>query len=222
MTRPYNLGRRQEVVDETRTRIVRAARKLLATRRGVAAFTMDAVAREAKVSRMTLYHQFGSKPAILAALFDILADEGGIATALPNAFRRPDPLAALDAFVAAFGRFWSSDRILYRRMGALATIDPEVEPALRARQEWRRKGLTVLVERLRMDRVATRTSVPGKAKRPRASTATGTSAEMVDVLFTLTAFATFDVLAGDSRSPADVIPVVQRLCRQAIGAPPPA
>ena len=203
MTRPYKLGRRQAVADETRTRIVRAARKLLATKKGVAAFTMDAVAREAKVSRMTLYHQFGSKPAILSALFDVLAEEGGIAAALPNAFQRPDPLEAIDDFVAAFGRFWSSDRVLYRRMEALATIDPEVEPTLRARQEWRRKGLSVLVQRL----------AKGRAAMTPAATA-----RTIDILFVLTAFATFDMLAGASRTPADVIPIVQDLVRRALGS----
>jgi AcrR family transcriptional regulator len=202
MTRSYNLGKRQEVADEARARIVRAARKLLATKKGVAAFTMDAVAREAKVSRMTLYHQFGSKPAILTALFDVLAEEGGLAAALPNGFQRSDPLEAIDDFVAAFGRFWSSDRVLYRRMEALATIDPEVEPTLRARQEWRRKGLSVLVQRFAKGRTA---MTPAAAART------------VDVLFVLTAFATFDTLAGASRTPADVIPVIQDLVHRTIG-----
>ena len=203
MTRPYKLGRRQAVADETRTRIVRATRKLLATKKGVAAFTMDAVAREAKVSRMTLYHQFGSKPAILTALFDVLATEGGIASALPNAFQQSDPLAAIDDFVAAFGRFWSSDRVIYRRMEALATIDPEVEPTLRARQEWRRKGLARLVQRL---------------AKGRTDMTPGAVARTVDVLFVLTAFATFDTLAGSERMPADVIPIVQDLVHRALGS----
>ena len=203
MTRPYNLGRRQEVADETRTRIVRAARKLLATKKGVAAFTMDAVAREARVSRMTLYHQFGSKPAILTALFDVLAEEGGIAAALPNAFQQTDPRVAIDDFVAAFGRFWSSDRAIYRRMEALATIDPEVEPTLRARQEWRRKGLARLVQRLAKGRTG---MTPAAAART------------VDVLFVLTAFATFDTLAGTGRTPADVIPIVKDLVHCTLGA----
>ena len=203
MTRPYKLGRRQVVADETRTRIVRAARKLLATKKGVAAFTMDAVAREAKVSRMTLYHQFGSKPAILTALFDVLATEGGIASALPNAFQQSDPLAAIDDFVAAFGRFWSSDRVIYRRMEALATIDPAVEPTLRARQEWRRTGLARLVQRLAKGRTD---MTPGRVART------------VDVLFVLTAFATFDMLAGSERMPADVIPIVQDLVHRALGS----
>ena len=203
MTRPYKLGRRQVVADETRTRIVRAARKLLATKKGVAAFTMDAVAREAKVSRMTLYHQFGSKPAILTALFDVLATEGGIASALPNAFQQSDPRAAIDDFVAAFGRFWSSDRVIYRRMEALATIDPEVEPTLRARQEWRRTGLARLVQRLAKGRTD---MTPGRVART------------VDVVFVLTAFATFDMLAGSERMPADVIPIVQDLVHRALGS----
>ncbi|HEY6539541.1 MAG TPA: TetR/AcrR family transcriptional regulator, partial [Ktedonobacteraceae bacterium] len=40
--------------------------------------------------------------------------------------------------------------------------------------------------------------------------------EIVDVLFTLTSFETFDALAGPSHSLEEVAPVVQRLVRAAI------
>jgi hypothetical protein len=40
---------------------------------------------------------------------------------------------------------------------------------------------------------------------------------MVDVLFVLTAFATFDMLAGVARTPADVIPIVQDLVHRVLG-----
>ena len=82
--RPYRLGKRQEVVDETRLRIVEAARKLLKGD-AYASFTVETVAREADVSRATVYYQFGSKSGLLEALFDDL-----------NA---PEALAALFTFV---------------------------------------------------------------------------------------------------------------------------
>ena len=43
--RPYKLGQRQLAADQTRSRILKAARELLADENGLASFTIDAVAR---------------------------------------------------------------------------------------------------------------------------------------------------------------------------------
>ena len=42
---------------------------------------------------------------------------------------------------------------------------------------------------------------------------------MIDVLFTLTSFETFDTLAGSAKTPEAVTPLVQHLSRAAIGLP---
>ena len=145
--RPYRLGRRQEAADETRARIVDAARELLSASGGVAQFTVDAVAERAGVARMTVYHKFSSKQGLLEALFDALAASGGMRE-MPAVFERTDPLEAMDAFVATLAHFWTVHRLVHRRVHGLAAIDPELEPAWRTRQGWRREGLTVLVRRL--------------------------------------------------------------------------
>ena len=41
--------------------------------------------------------------------------------------------------------------------------------------------------------------------------------ETIDLLFALTSFQTFDVLAGPKRSPADVAPIVLRVARTVLG-----
>src|SRR6266496_4370463 len=102
--RPYHLGRRQAAVDRTRARILQAARALLVARGG-AEFSIDAVARRARVTRATVYQRFGSRPQLLEALFDDLARRGGMWD-LATAFRQPDPQAALARFVTTFARFW--------------------------------------------------------------------------------------------------------------------
>ena len=76
--RPYRLGQRQAATDETRARILAAARELLAASDGLTGFSIEAVARQADVARMTVYYQFGSKPGLLEALFDDLAARGQI------------------------------------------------------------------------------------------------------------------------------------------------
>lgn len=197
--RPYRLGQRQAAIDETRARIIAATRHLL-----VAAdpgqFSIDAVARQADVSRATVYYQFHSKLGLLEAMFDAAGATGGM-SGLADAFRQQDPLAALDGFVAVFGKFWSADRLLHRRMRGLAVLDPDLGEALAARQEWRRRGAATLVARF-----------TGREGGPPAER----SADVIDMLFTVTGFESFDTLAGPDRTPACVIPLVQHLARAAV------
>src|SRR5215469_1620556 len=197
--RPYRLGQRQVAIDETRARVIAAARELLVSA-DPGRFSIDAVAQRADVSRATVYYQFRSKLGLLEALFDSVAAAGGMA-GLPDAFGQPDPLAALDDFVAVFGRFWGSDRLLHRRLHGLAAVDPDLGAALQARQEWRRNGATALAGRLTEER-----GVPPAEAAP----------DVIDVLFTLTSFETFDTLAGSGKSPEAVVPLVQHLARAAV------
>ena len=71
--RPYRLGQRQVLAEQARERILTATRELLMTSNGFSGFSMEAVARQAFVARMTVYHQFGSKIGLLEALCDSLA-----------------------------------------------------------------------------------------------------------------------------------------------------
>jgi AcrR family transcriptional regulator len=198
--RPYRMGRRAEAGEELRGRVLAAARKILMGPEGARAFSIDAVAHEAGVSRMTVYYRFESKRGLLEAVFDDLAASGRI-DRLPGAFQRPNPFEALAEFIAVFVGFWTSGRVLLRRLYGMAAVDPELERALRSRGERRRRGLTVLVQR-----------IAGKGRLPSSMT----PEDAVDVLFALTSFETFDALARGGRRPADVTRLVQRLALAAI------
>src|SRR5439155_14907704 len=199
--RPYRLGQRQIATEQTRARILIAARELLLTSDAFSGFSIDAVARKADVARMTVYHQFGSKIGLLEALSDSLAAHGGMEQ-LAKAFRQPDPLDALDEYITVFSRFWQSDRLVTRRLRALSALDPDFEQVVRARDERRREGLRVIVRRL-----------VEKYRKP----ASETFDETVNILFTLLSFETFDTLAGSTRNIEEISPVVQRLARVALG-----
>jgi AcrR family transcriptional regulator len=198
--RPYQLGQRQAASEQTRNRIISAARELLMVREGFSGFSIDAVARQADVARMTVYHQFGSKVGLLEALCDSLAASGGMEQ-LASAFRRPQPLDALDEYISVFGRFWESDRLVTRRLRGLAALDSDFEQVIRARDERRRAGLRVIVGRL-----VEQQGQPTPAVLD----------QVVDVLYTLTSFETFDMLAGPTRTIEEVTPVVCRLARAAL------
>jgi AcrR family transcriptional regulator len=199
--RPYDLGRRQEQIDENRRRVLGAARALLAESNTYTAFTVDAVAKRADVARATVYYQFGSKTGLLEALCDALAEEGNMAD-LANAFTEPDPLQALARFIAVFGRFWSADRLVTRRLRALAALDPDVGAVINARDNRNYTGLEVLIGRVAAHPELTMSVPPEDAVR---------------VLHTLTSFETFDSLAGDGIELAAVVPLVTRLAGAALG-----
>ncbi len=199
--RPYKLGQRQASAEQTRTRIISAARELLMEPDGFAHFSIDAVARKADVARMTVYHQFSSRIGLLEALCDSLAFSGGMEQ-LAGAFRRPEPIAALDEFIVVFARFWNSDRLVTRRLRGLAMLDADFEQVIRARDEGRRRGLRVLAGRL-----AEKYGHPA----PEAVD------ELVNVLFTLTSFEFFDTLAGSTQNLEEVVPVVRQLAHAAPG-----
>ncbi|GAA2750289.1 helix-turn-helix domain-containing protein [Kitasatospora cinereorecta] len=205
--RSYRMGQRQAEVDETRARIVEAARGQLAE---TGALSLDAVARRADVARATVYYQFGSKTGLLEAVCDALAAGGGMER-LAEAFTAADPWAGVDRFVAVFGGFWAVDRRCTRRLRALAALDDEVGRVIAARDARRRQGAAVLVGRL-----------PGAPE--------GAAAR----LYVLTSFETFDALAAevagvagpeaDGSEGADgdlraAVPVVTAMVRAALGAP---
>lgn len=69
--RSYDGRARREKALATRRAVLNAARDLL-ERQGFAATTMAAVARVAGVSAETVYKTFGSKPALVKAVFDVV------------------------------------------------------------------------------------------------------------------------------------------------------
>src|SRR6266699_4341068 len=193
--RPYRLGQRQAASEQTRTRIIRAARELLLSVEGFAGFSIDAVARQADVARMTVYHQFGSKIGLLEALCDSLAIYGWMEQCVAS-FRQPCPLDALTEYITIFSRFWEADRLVTRRLRGLAALDSDFEQVIRARDERRRHGLRVIVGRIAQ-----------QYGRP----APEAIDETIHILYTLISFECFDLLARPTRSIQEVTPIVHRL-----------
>src|SRR5579863_1839452 len=116
--RPYQLRQRRAGMDATRARMLDAARTVLVSGD---TFTLDAVAREAGVARITIYDHFGSREALVESIFDDLAESGGL-TRLPEAFVLSDPVAGLERFVEIFAGFYSAHRLLLRRFRAMTVL----------------------------------------------------------------------------------------------------
>ena len=193
--RPYHSPGRDAAAEATRSRIIAAACALLAGG-GKGPFSLEAVARRAGVTRLTVYNHFDSKRGLLEAVFDDLAQRGGLYE-LPAVFSNPDPEQGLRLLVSAFSRFWAMHRAMLPSFRAAILADEEIAASLKQRAERRRQGLTVLVGRMMRE---------GGQR----------SAELIDVLFALTAFEVFEALCVRNRSAKAVEALIQAMVESAV------
>jgi AcrR family transcriptional regulator len=198
--RPYRMDRRKVAADETRARVLAAARELLAEG-GTASFRLEAVAERAGVTRTTVYHQFGSKVALIEEVFDSMAIVRAGVPRLVAALELDDAFDTLAEFTRVFGEMWDEDRLVIRRLQGLAALDDAFAQVWRARESRRREGLRRIVKRA--------SAQHGTPDRGRIDA-------VVNVLFAIIAFETYDVIAGEERTLREVSPEVLRLARAAI------
>src|SRR6266481_5015948 len=194
--RSYVSSVRASAAAEKRDRVIEAAAKSLREDGGIASFSLETVAKAAGVTRLTVYNQFGSRRALLEAVFDEIARQGGLAE-IADAMATPDPHAALDRLIEIFCAFWSRDPAVGRLHEAMAT-DPEFAQALIERNERRRKAVRALVER-----------IGGKTASRRARQGA------IDMIFALTSFAMFAMLSGD-RPVDQVCALLKSACHSAL------
>jgi AcrR family transcriptional regulator len=189
--RPYRLGRRQDAADRTKTRIVAAARKFLMSREAAQGFSIDAIARRAGVTRATIYHGFKSKTGLLGALYDSLAMRADLRDRIGLAFRARGLAEAVRRIVSAYCLLWATNRLVIRRLHALAEVDSGFSGVNRG--EWRREVLRALLTQHDAEfaqRVARRRQ------------------ELVDALHAVTSFETYDDLARGRRNDAAVVRLI--------------
>jgi AcrR family transcriptional regulator len=192
-SRPYKSALREEAAERTRTKLVAAAAKLLSSG-DTGDFSLDAVANRAGVTRLTVYNQFGSRRALLEAVFDDRATRAGLHR-IPEAMAGPDPREGLRKLVAIFCDFWSYDEGGLQSLHAAGGGDAEFHDSLTMRNERRRKALSTLLHRL-----------PAAAKVDKASLN-----DLTDTLFALTSFHFFSALSTRGRSKSDVCKIVLQL-----------
>jgi AcrR family transcriptional regulator len=192
--RAYSSGERQRAVDAGRDRIIEAAKEVLHLD-DVRAFSLEAVARAAGVTRMTVYNQFGSRAGLLEEVFHLMVERDAFSK-MPIVFEQKDVQSALDAFIDILGQFYSDNRSVLASLSAVAGQDPDLDQALALRNRRRRQGIQKTLERFEAEKTS---PLPA-----------GELANTIDVLLN---FKTFDALAGPGRSPAEVVPIVKQLVR---------
>jgi AcrR family transcriptional regulator len=199
--RPYELGKRQEASGRTRELVLEAARAQLESG-GVRDLTMESLAKASGVTRQTIHNLFGTKTAVLEALFDLIASDAGMMR-MREVMTANDSERMLEAFVQVFTGFWAKDRLLLKRIHGIAAIDPEFGRAVEARNQRRKMAATRVVERLY-------TGVPGLDEEEKA--------RKIASLVALTSFEFFDALVESSGSVEMAASGVSQLVRKAVEA----
>jgi AcrR family transcriptional regulator len=197
--RAYKSPRRTVAATQTRERIVAAARTILGTAEGISGFSLQAVAEKAGVTRLTVYNQFGSRRALLEAVFDDMAVRGGLHR-IPGIMAGSDPQAGLLEVISIFCDFWSFGSDALGPLHAAGASDLEFGASVRERNERRRRLLSVLVRRMAADRKL----------RPRMLD------DLIDVLFALTSFPFFSQLTARGRSAQAACDLIQGLATHAV------
>lgn len=140
-------GRRAERVEHNRERILTAARERL-IHAGYHDWSLDRIAADVGLTRVTIYRQFGSKLGLLDAVAEALARRTGLVARVDAAVADPDPVAAFRALVTEICRFWASDPALLRRFVTLGAVDPRAADVIAERDRWRQDHVTAVVRRL--------------------------------------------------------------------------
>lgn len=195
--RHYRSRTRAEGAEQTRQRIVEAAIETLRSK-GAGGFSLDSVAKSAGVTRLTVYNRFGSRRALLEAVFDEVASGAGLFR-LAEAMAEPEPMAALRSVIAIFCGFWASDRGPIAGLYAAASGDADLELGLRERNERRRLLLAVVTERL----------------QAKGEVAPGAARDLTDLLFALTSYALYAQLAP-GRPPEAVRALIEGAAEDAV------
>jgi AcrR family transcriptional regulator len=198
--RPYRMGKREAAAGQTRARILEAARQLLANE-SETDLGMEAIARRADVSRLTLYYQFKSRPGLLEALYDYLAIRGNMRR-MAEVFHEADPSVALEKLVRTFVGFWSSDPVVMRRLRGMATLDTEIDQGIRDRDARRQHAAREILRRTVQDK--------NKMLTPEQQYLAA------DVLSMLTSFESYDALARAGHNQATIIATLISIARAAV------
>jgi len=188
-SRRYSQSVRAAAAEETRRRILDAARERLRTFPGER-ISVDRVAQEAGVARSTVYLIFGSKAGLFEALGHDLLQRAGFDKVVA-AVQLPDARDALRTAFAASALMYAVDRDVARAIYSMYALDPDsVRGVFEVVEHGRGEGQRRLARRLH-DQGHLRDDV-------------GVD-EAADVLWLLTSYDAFDQLYSGRSLPAELV-----------------
>jgi AcrR family transcriptional regulator len=185
--RPYNSPARRRQAEQTRARILAAARDLFRSA-GYAVTTLEAIASSAQVSAKTVEAAFGSKRGVLAALVDPLTSAGPPRELVDEIRAAQDPRHRLRLVAELTRRTYEASVPEFELMRGAAAVAPEIA-AVATQVESRRRAnqarLAGFLEQQGLLRDGLDTD------------------EATDIIWALTGYDVYRALIGERRWPVD-------------------
>lgn len=145
-SRPYPATRHRTAAPASGDRILKAAEELI-NQDAFHTATMEDLARRAGVSRATVFSRFGSKLGVLEAL-NVRCAGGPEMRAIKSALAIEDPVAALEALIAAVCDLWELQGYILTQLKAIVVLEPEASAMIDEQFQDQRSGLEGLGRRL--------------------------------------------------------------------------
>lgn len=123
-----------------------ATRELLETG-GIEQANIQAIAKEAGVTRPTVYQQFGTHSELLLAVINDALDRADVRS-VRKALQLEDAGKAVRGVIRGSCRFWDSEATLFRRFKGLALVDEATAAVDRLKEDVRRGHMKNLAVRL--------------------------------------------------------------------------
>jgi AcrR family transcriptional regulator len=160
--RPYHSPARRRQAEQTRMRILAAARELFRSA-GYAASTMEAIAASAQVSAKTVEAAFGSKRGVLAAVVDPLASSGPPRDLVDQVRAAEDPQHRIRLVAELTRRAYEASVPEFELMRGAAAVAPEVAAVAQQVEARRRANQVRLVTYLQEKGVLRKDLAPEEA-----------------------------------------------------------
>jgi len=202
--RPYEQRLRAQSAEMTRRRILDAAYERLRSAPSES-LAIDRVARDAGVSRATIYVVFGGRAELFDAVAADLLRRSGFQRVM-DAVDDADPRLGLRRFLHATADMYAANRDVFRSLFSMAQIDPAAADGAMSRMEaGRAEGMQLLARRLAGAGLLREDVSPDEA---------------ADVLWLASSFDGFDLLArGRDRSCTEIASVLTNTTERAILRP---
>jgi AcrR family transcriptional regulator len=142
--RPYTLRKRAQSTEDTRRRIIKAARDLIESS-GYSNISLDRIADAAGISRQTIYVQFGSKLGVLSAMVDEI-DNAGLQELFSSVRESTDPVELMRRIIPQNIDFMHENARIFRIFRAQAVSDPDFRSVLDERMALRFGNIHRLVQ----------------------------------------------------------------------------
>jgi AcrR family transcriptional regulator len=184
--RPYHSPARRRQAEQTRMRILAAARELFRSA-GYAASTMEAIAAAAQVSAKTVEAAFGSKRGVLAAVVDPLASSGPPRDLVDQVRAAEDPQHRIRLVAELTRRVYEASVPEFELMRGAAAVTPEVAAVAQQVEARRRANQVRLVTYLQEKGVLRKDLAPEEA---------------ADIVWALTSYDLYRALVSERHWPA--------------------